>query len=283
MKQPLVRIEMDDAHFGEQIKNFSAASGRSIELAFRDGCRFVAAELVKRTPPFGGKTLNRMLNARGKAPLSDPEMSAETPRKIGEKAVMRDMAKLFIKVKNWWGAKAGPRFAYLFSASGKHYGTELSRWNPSPSRDWAEQIRARFRSRKGRVSYNIRPTESAEWVNTKRYPLPELTYELLEKQLLNRVGEARGGWAASYAALGGRVAKGSWVGRHIRKGECKVNFNGDNLSVEMINKSAWASGGDQDRVRQGALQGASEYIAKEVKRRLASHWGNKSGRAGVID
>jgi len=282
MREPLVKIQLDEARFGEVMRDYAAFSHRTFADEFRNQCRLIAAELVKHTPPFSGKVLSKMLVSRGRS-FSDPDLAKDSAKVIGEKAIARDMARLFIKVKNWWNVKSGPRYAYLFSDAQNHYLTTADRFNPHPDFGWAEGIRRRFRTNKGRVNYKAIPETTQDGINTRKYPLPELTYDLLQQRLQRNVGEAKGGWAASYVHLGGKLSKGNWVGRHIGKGECRTNFKGDTLSVTMVNRSRWASGGDPDGIVHRATQQQGERMAREIRNTLTSHWGNKTKMAGVFE
>lgn len=97
--------------------------------------------------------------------------------------------------------------------------------------------------------------------------------EALDKYVERRqkmVGQGKGGWAASVKRLGGKVAQ--WIDRHSRAGTFRDNLNDRQPSFTGINNSAWASGGDQDRIIGMAMQGRAMAMVKDIERRMESEW-----------
>lgn len=86
------------------------------------------------------------------------------------------------------------------------------------------------------------------------------------------VGQGKGGWAAAFIHLGGKPAQ--WIARHAKAGTfsdrllpslAKFSFTG-------INRSAWASGGDEDRIIDWAMEGRAAAIMKDLERRMEKDW-----------
>lgn len=274
MNKSLFHCDVDG--FGERVKKWAAGTGKNISEACREQWRLYAGELINRTPPFSGKAITKMLIARGKAPLSDPGIEKASAKKVGEQAVMRDMRKLFLIVKNWWGAKVGKSWTYLFSSGSQHVGVPTSYFNPSPSRSWMQQIRGEHRDRRGRVNYKGQERSGADdRVTVLKWPVPEQQFEMLGEHLTHNVGRARAGWANAFVALGGKISGAGWVGRWLGKtGSCQADFSKPwNASVLMVNSSEWASGGDEDRIRAQAMAQRERAIEKHLEFVLKEKWG----------
>ena len=97
------------------------------------------------------------------------------------------------------------------------------------------------------------------------------------------VGEGKGGWVASLNALGGSC--GDWISRHKKSGTCEDHLNylsglSDKLSFKMINRSKWASGGDEDRIIDTVLGDRAEAIKADIAHRLEDSF--KTGKRRVI-
>lgn len=273
--QPLFKCDVEG--FGDKIKYWAAATGMTVSDACRQQWRLYAAELIKRTPPFSGKSITKMLIARGKAPLSDPDIEKASAKKVGEMAVARDMRKLFFTVKNWWSARRGKNWVHLFNTGETSVGIPESYYNPSPSRDWMQQIRGSHRDRRGRVNYKGRELRGANNTLTVfKWPVPEQQFEMLEARLKADVGRARAGWGNGFVALGGRIG-GGWVGRWLGKtGSARVNFSAPwNAECEMVNSSEWAQGGDEDRIRSQAMAQREKMLEKSIEFAISEKWGKE--------
>ncbi|MDE2106983.1 MAG: hypothetical protein KGL39_57785, partial [Patescibacteria group bacterium] len=86
------------------------------------------------------------------------------------------------------------------------------------------------------------------------------------------VGQAKGGWVSSLMRLGGRAA--GWITRHIRAGSYRDNLkpNQNNLNFTMINRSKWASGGDEDRIIDRVLANRGEMVKADIALMLQNNW-----------
>lgn len=79
------------------------------------------------------------------------------------------------------------------------------------------------------------------------------------------VGQGKGGWAASLIALGGSCSQ--WIARHVKSGGCidGLTRGRENLTFAMINRSKWASGGDEDRIIDTVMGDRAAVIAKDME------------------
>ncbi len=267
-------ITVDPTSFPSMVKKWAAATGLNISDAAKQQWRLYHAELINRTPPFSGRLISKMLIARGKGPLSDPDIEKATAKKVGENAVARDMRKLFLAVKNWRAAVRVKNWVKLFVSAGAAWGVPESFYNPSPSRSWMEQVRGKYRDNRGRINYKGQVRNGAQSVTVMKYPVPELQYEMLEKKLKADVGRARAGWANGFVACGGRMG-GGWVGKWLGKtGSSRADFSKPwNAQCETVNSSEWAEGGDPDRIRQQAMGARERMLEKAIEFALKEKWG----------
>ena len=85
------------------------------------------------------------------------------------------------------------------------------------------------------------------------------------------VGQAKGGWAASLRRLLGKPA--AWYAKHEKSGAFVDNLhNTSKPEFTGINRSAWARGGDQDRILGMAMEGRAMAMTKDIERMLANEW-----------
>jgi hypothetical protein len=94
------------------------------------------------------------------------------------------------------------------------------------------------------------------------------------------VGQGKGGWVSSLNALGGKCAE--WISRHVKNGTFidELKPGSDSMRFSMINKSKWASGGDEDRIIDTVLGDRTESIKADIKFRIESSF--KTGRRVVV-
>lgn len=95
------------------------------------------------------------------------------------------------------------------------------------------------------------------------------------EKVQSRVGQGKGGWASALIKLGGKPA--AWIAKHVRQGTCEDRLHPANkrLSFAGINQSAWASGGDEDRIIGMAMEGRAMAIVKDLERRIEDEWRKK--------
>ena len=75
--------------------------------------------------------------------------------------------------------------------------------------------------------------------------------------------------------LGGKLSPNGWVGRHRKAGYCQATFGRDNVSISIVNRSKWASGGDPDRVVEKSMEGRVKAIMGSIAGTLNKTWGHR--------
>jgi hypothetical protein len=301
MSGGMVTFKVDESGFSKAILDLAAVSRKSFEEVFADQGRLLAAELMKRTPPFSGKALVRMLDARG-AKLRDTEVEDLSALAVGKRRVEKDIRKVVYGLE---GAKAGPgmmlsgRHNQVIRASpnattwgtmqkcegqqamrvfatkgGTVYGVDMNHWAPDAGiSDLAAHVQG-ARGKRGRVTMAGQKTRNIgrwRWLNVL------VTKEEMVKEFVKlkqwMVGEARGGWGAFFTACGGKLGSSGWVGKHAKRaGTCKASFERGNVSITAVNHSRWASGGDPDRIIEKAMAGRAEAIAGSMEHELDRVW-----------
>lgn len=117
-------------------------------------------------------------------------------------------------------------------------------------------------------------------LKTPRFAVPGNAYlKKYIKEAKRAVGQAKGGWAASLEALGGRAPY--WVARHQRAGTCIDNLKQGQaeLSFSMINRSKWSGDGEAERITSAVVGNRTELIKADIALLLKNNWRrNESGR-----
>lgn len=82
------------------------------------------------------------------------------------------------------------------------------------------------------------------------------------------VGRARGGWAAAYAAVGGRPS--AWIANWSKLGRVEQRLDDPvAASIEGENFSEWAAHGDDQRIIADVMQARTQAILTDIELRLA--------------
>lgn len=86
------------------------------------------------------------------------------------------------------------------------------------------------------------------------------------------VGQAKGGWASSLEALGGKPP--AWVARHKRAGTCIDNLKPGltDLSFVMINRSKWANDSEAQRITDSVVGNRAEQIKADIAFLVENNW-----------
>lgn len=253
MSDGLVHFKIDASGFSRQITEFAAIANMTLGRAFMYQGMLLCNELIRRTPPFSGKDLKRMVEAhqvsaamkRGedaatyKPPgMNDPELENMTALAIGKRRVEKDIRRVIYGLKGAqlserqmkvtrgnnpnetdWGTLQrceGKQAVRVFAGkSGEVYGADLSHWAPDATEAFLKAHHNAQRGKRGRVTMAGQRTR-----NIGRWKW--LNVEVVKESLLakyvhsaqGQVGEAKGGWAKAYMILGGRMSKRGWVGKH---------------------------------------------------------------------
>lgn len=291
-----IEIRTDVAGFSRMIDDYAAIVGKETEEVYRMVARNVCADLMTHTPPFSGKSIRNMVDARG-AEMRDSEIQDQSALAIGKRRVERDVRKVLYGLK---GASLSPRqlqvargpgpgatewvtlqkcegkqaVRVFATKSGEVYGADLSEWMPNASMDQLQKHHEEQRTKNGRVTMAGQKTRNIgrwRWLNVV------VTTEENVKKYLQRawdhIGEAKGGWAEAFMQLGGRMSRRGWVGKHAAKaGSYSGTFRPGDINISIENRSHWANGGDPDRIIPKVLSGRMRALATLIKGTLEKRW-----------
>jgi len=300
----------DVSGFTNMINARSIVFGMGRQEAFKLEAKLLADELIRRTPPFSGKALVKMLGAQGKS-LSHRNVEIEemSAKKVGERRVEKDIRRV---IKGVRGAKMAPErpvaivsqvnpayarhsnqveFGVLQKVRGKQavrvyadkggnvYGIDIEKFEPKASLEDLSKWHKAARTKRGRVTTaGQKDLVIGRWKFLNQIVTKEATVRKYIRRKLRQVGQAKGGWAAAFMRFGGKMSMSGWIGRHAAKhGRTRSNFTDDQIVIEMINQSAWAGSGDPDGIIPKALAGRAESIKSAIKRQMADAW-KKGGK-----
>jgi hypothetical protein len=308
----LVKFTADEPGFSAWVREFAKNAWMSEEDAFVEQSRLLAAELMQNTPPHSKNTLMKMawnnpnISLAGFKSIATLEDS--TAKAIGERRVEKDIRKVIYGVRGAspsqpaqvykgqdshkvynesavsdWGVfqkcEGKPAVRIFATKSGTVYGVDLERFKANATNAELMATHAEHRGKRGRVTTagsRDRVVGRWRWLNV--LTTLESTVKGFIKLKQRMVGQAKGGWAAAFIKLGGRMSKSGWVGRHAEKaGRCEVRIKPGDIHIEMINQSAWASGGDDERIIEKSIAGREKAIQGRIARELDKHWGKGAG------
>ena len=310
---PLMTVQVPE--FTAMIDAKMKAFGIGREEAFKTEGRLLAGELIQRTPPFSGKAIVKMLGAQGKnLTQSNSDVEGLSAYKVGARRVAKDIGRWLLGMKNMENQNMGDVFvsqntnpdrgknaeaarkatrsviqkvkgkdvARVFTdKNGRVYGVDLEMYRPKPTIGDLQQVHALNRDKRGRGK-NIPSTgvgtAIGRWTFINKLVVPKPFAEKYIKRVQGMVGQAKGGWAASFMRLGGRMSIGGWVGKHAaRAGRIRTNFSPDKVAIEMVNRSQWANGGDENRIIASSLNMRAKSLEQAIKRHMTDTWG-KGGK-----
>jgi len=162
--------------------------------------------------------------------------------------------------------------------AGEVYGVDLSEWAPDASISQLGAHHQENRTKRGRVTAAGQKTRNIgrwRWLNVLVTKEESVAAFVKANQFM--VGQAKGGWAAAFMALGGKMSPKGWIGRHAKSaGACSHNLNetvaNGNVSIVIVNHSEWASAGDPDRIIAASLEGRSVAMVKDMEHRMDQAW-----------
>lgn len=271
-----------DPTFSKRTGEWAAAAGRNITEAFKIQGRFLCHELIQRTPPFSGKSIVRMLSARDNAKQRDLGIDGLSALKVGQRRVEKDIKKFAWAAKQAsdWGVRQkceGKAAIRVFATkTGEVYGVDEANFIPDADESTLGKFHQQNRTSRGRVTTAGQKTRNIgrwRWMNV--IVTTDKAIHAFIKKKQGNVGRAKGGWARSYMDLGGRMSPSGWVGKHAGKtGECrKILDRPWNAEITMINRSEWASGGDDRRIIAASLAGRDRAVKADIERLLKEKWG----------
>lgn len=315
------QFKVDVPGFVSLINSRAIVFGQTRQEAFKTEARLLAEELIKRTPPFSGKAIVKMLGAQGKN-LGDKnvEITEMSARRVGERRVRLDIERWLYGIdgaKNWnMGdvyisqnlhpnnknyAKAqmaavksvlqkvrGKDVARVFATKdGRVYGVDLEMYRPKPDPAEMDKIHGLNRDRRGRgrkIPSTGLGTAIGRWTFINKMVVPKKWKEWYIKLNQKSVGQGKGGWAAAFMRFGGKMSMNGWIGKWARKsGRVRSNFTDDQIVIEFINMSRWASSGDYAGIIPKAIAGRAESLKAAIWRQMNDAWkkGGTAGRANL--
>lgn len=293
-----------DPSFSRKFGEWAAAAGKSIPEAFKMQGRLFCHELIQRTPPFSGKAIVRMLEAKGAmAGLRDGELEDMTARQVGARRVEKDIRRIIYGMNGAnpnqaaqvykgqnrnvtysreaisdWGVlqncQGKPAVRIFANKGGTVYGVDLVNFNPEATIEQLVAHHTAQRTKRGRVTTaGSKDTVVGRWRWLNIFITKDSTAKSFIKKKIRSVGNAKGGWAAGFKKLGGKMSSNGWVGRHSAAGNCTATFGEYNASIQIVNRSRWATGGDPDRIIAKSMQGRGRAIERDIERLLKEKWG----------
>jgi hypothetical protein len=227
----------------------------TFRVSVREAIRFEAAQLGQRVISF-----------------TPPRNQAQ-----GRNRVMKDIHKIMLGLSDADFAKANPdhtdkakfdNIVRLFPArDGSILGVDKDLYRPGATMEDLYEFHQSKRLKNGRVSDAAQQTvDVGRWRFLEKLIVPKNLLDEYISRAMDRVGRARGGWAAGTLKLGGKVAK--WIAAHANKGTYINELDNRNPSFEFINRSEWASAGDQDRIMENAVTSRTKDINAHIKRAI---------------
>ena len=308
-----VKFDCENADsFIRQLENFAATTKKDLADAFKIQARLLAKELMDRTPPFSGKTVQKMLLARGSslshrnADIAEEDMTA---KQVGERRVEKDIRRVIYGVRNVSpnrvkeraqvvigqatdrntgydpnGVEFGVRqkcegrdaVRIFATKGGEVYGVDLQTFKPSATMEEMKATHEEHRIKRGRVTMagsKDRIVGRWRWLNV--LVTKENLVARFIKEKKKAVGQGKGGWAKSFHDLGGRISSGGWIGRHMRAGSSSIKTDGSDIEITLINSSRWASGGDDMRIIEKSLERRSENMKLYCEGVIEKKWRDK--------
>lgn len=245
------------------------------------------------------------------APFRDAEIEDMSAKKVGERRVEKDIRKVIKGVSGAtlpkrmedatvivsqtnpraathdvqidWGVRQkcqGKDAIRIYAdRSGNVYGVDTEKFMPNPSNEQLSKVHESHRGKRGRVTTaGSKDLVVGRWRWLNIAVAPEANVLGYIKKKLLMVGQAKGGWAAAFMAMGGKLSTKGWTGRHAKAGTCKASFQRGNVNISMTNNSAWAGNGDPDRVIENAMGARERDMEAMIARILQKRWGEHAAK-----
>ncbi len=255
---PLPTFEVEFKSFNTSFEDWVTTAHIGICDAYRQQGRLLCERII--SGPLG---------SAGKRGIATPP---ET-RKQGQAAVKRDIYRAVfpIKAKGFRNLKLRRRISDAVAALSYEalqtmaragvfgqglVGAQVQPFQPS-MHESQRRSRGRVHDNKGNYKFATPNTDAlAQYVKKKQ----------------GNVGQAKGGWVESLIRLGGHTA--AWIAKHARAGafEDRLKPGATEVGFTMINRSAWASGGDEDRIIQQAMAYREGRIREDIETMMSGTW-----------
>jgi hypothetical protein len=216
----------------------------------------------------GRLLFERLINWRGGAIATPPQGQAQ-----GKRAVQRDIYRAVfpLRADGFNDPKLrkhvrqvvteGNHVALQEMVRGGVFGQNVSKAFVA---EFDPEMHKSQRKSRGRV-----PRTSAKSYRYATDDVAKLKEYIVKRQAM--VGQAKGGWAKALRRLLGKPA--AWYDKHAKAGTYEDRLsNASKPEFVGINRSAWASGGDQDRIMGMALEGRAMAMTKDIERMLENEW-----------
>lgn len=305
-----VKFECVNAdEWNRQVMEYAHTTGKDIRASFIKQAQLLCKEMIDRTPPFSGKTVEKMLLSQGKTmthrsqEIADEQMTA---RQVGERRVEKDIRRIIFGVR---GAKVavkqrpqavigqttdrqagydphGVEFGVLQKCEGRDavrifatkkgevYGIDLQNFKPNATMEEMARVHEQHRTKRGRVTQaGSKDRIVGRWRWLEVLITSKRATDAFIKGKKKAVGQAKGGWAAGLTTLGGRVP--NWIGRHLKAGACTVSDTDNGIEIVITNRSRWASSGDDDRIIEKSLARRTENMRLHCETLITGKWGGK--------
>lgn len=303
--QSEIKVTTNEPQFSAYVKRFAEAAMISIDEAFTEQTRLLGKELIERTPPFSGKAIKKMTEARGFHLLADIEDLGA--KKVGERRVEKDIRKVIYGVSGAampqsanpvvyksqnskpvqdWGVlqkcQGKPAVRIFAAKTGEVYGVDLERFKANATFEDMRATHQSQRGKRGRVTTaGQRDRVVGRWVWMDVLVTKEALVKQYIAKAIKSVGQAKGGWADGFIKLGGKCA--TWINRHRKAGQGIDSSTAGHFSFTFINASKWASGGDDQRIIEKSLAGREEALKGRIVHELEKTWGKGAGASAIKD
>src|SRR5579884_778173 len=231
--------------------------------------------LIKWMATFG-KNARESIKVQGRF-LGERLIAFTPPRnqKQGRDRVRKDIQKIIMGIddeqfdKIHYVLKGDTNIVRAFvNKQGVVYGVDKQNYMPNATAEDLSKFHQAQRDQRGRVSEAGQKTRDiGRWKFITMLVAPQGVVADYIATVSDRVGRGRGGWAEGVLRLKGKVAQ--WVAVHARTaGEFRDFSESPNPSIEFVNKSEWASGGDQDRIMENAINARIRDINASIRRAI---------------
>lgn len=248
----MITFRLKQAEFSRQIEQVIRTTGREASDVVRQEGKLLVQDLVKLTPPFGPSPNSESFSAQ---------------RKVGEKAVERDLTRTFTaidpdKIHN---PKIRERIKALTRKGDVQAIQDLLKQCRIPAAGVIlEMTTAQHQARRdgrGRVKRGKRL-----WIVRER------SFGRFLREKKKHVGQSKAGWAAAAAALGLKLP--AWITRHGTGGGSFVETKGNMPKIRIENRQG--GGGSDLRIVERALKNRIRNIGKKLEKIARSGWKKKA-------
>lgn len=249
-----ITINFEHARFRNNLRRYQTEFNMSMKDVIKEQFRLVIKRCIAFTAPQGGRHSGTL----------EADVSSDTPRQQGEKAVQRDLERAMYPANKlrMLQAPTDPALGKLIASRDYQGLTRFLQKIPSFSRmevvPFDQSLHSSVRDQHGRVRKN-------------QYKIV-LDWEKLNAFVANvkkSVGKAKSGWTAAYAGVGGTLP--GWITRNSGAGSFEDMTN-DERNPRMRGTNSEKSIGTLDqenRIIENAIKGRNRDMERDIELRLA--------------